>query len=153
MFGPPGLDSALYSTSDCKALFSAFQVYFQHFIQQPSKEDYIRLSRAIFSTLFKFRISKLIFDPPGLYSALYSNSICRALYSALYVYIIFIQHLNVELYIKSSRSIFSTIFNNLLQSSIFGSIGLYSAQYLTPNAELYTRLYRSISSTILNKRI
>ena len=172
IFGPPGQYSALYSTSECRALYLAAQVYIQHYIQHPNIELYIQPSRSIFSArLKKKRMLSSIFSPPGLYSALYSTSECRSLYSALQVYIEhYIQHPNVELYIRLSRSIFSTIFNIRMQSSIFGPPGLYSALYSTSecralysalqvyiqqyiqnlNVELYIRPTRSIFSTIFN---
>ena len=49
----PGLYSVLYTTSECKALYSTFQVYIQNYIQQPNVELYIRLSNSFFSTIFK----------------------------------------------------------------------------------------------------
>ena len=126
IFSPPGLYSALYSTSECRALYSALQVCIEHSIQHPNIELYIRLSRSILSTIFKIRMQSSIFGPPGLYSALYSKSECGALYSARQVYFQhFIQHLNVELYFRLSRSIFSTILNIRMQSSIFRPPGLY----------------------------
>ena len=125
-FHSPDLYSALYSTSECRALYSALQVYIRHYIQHLNVELYIRLPRSIFSAIFNIRMQSSIFGPPGLYSALYSKSECRALYSALQVYIEhYIQHPNVGLYIRLSRSILSTIFNIRMQSSIFGSPGLY----------------------------
>ena len=142
-------NSVLYSTSQCRALYSVLQVYIEHYIQHPNEELYIRLCMSIFSTIFNIRMQSSIFCPAGLfstafklrmqnsifgspclYSAIYSNFECRALYSALQVYIQHsIQHPNAELYIRSSRSIFSTIFKLQMQSATFGSPGLYSALY------------------------
>ena len=174
IFGPPGLYSSLYSKSECRPLYLALQVYIQHYIQHPNVELYIRLSRSIFSTIFNVRMQSSTFDPPGLYSALYSTFECRALYSAAQVYIQhYIQHPNVELYIRPSRSIFSSILKNQMQSSMFSPPGLYTALDLKtdcrplysapqvyiqnciqhPNAELYIRLSRSILSTIFNIRL
>ena len=111
IFSYAGLYSVLYSTSQCRALYSVLQVYIQHYIQTPNVEIYIRLCRSIFSTIFNIRMQSSIFGLACLYSALHSNSECRAQYSAMQVYIQrYIQHPNVELYIRSSRSIFSTIF-------------------------------------------
>ena len=110
IFCPAGLYSVLHSNSECRALYSAPLVYIQHYIQTLIVELYIRLSRSIFSTIFNIRMQSSIFGPPGLYSALYSNSKCRALHLALQVYIQhYIQYPNVELHIRSSWSIFSTI--------------------------------------------
>ena len=174
IFSPPGLYSALYSTSERRALYSALQVYIEHYIQHPNVELYIRPSRSIFSTIFNIRMQSSIFGPPGLYSALYSKSECRALYSAHQVYIRhYIQHLNVELYIRLPRSTFSTIFNVRMQSSIFSPPGLYSALYSKtecralysalqvciqrqiqkPNIELYIQPARSLFSAIFNIRM
>ena len=174
IFGPPGLYSALYSTSECRALYSALQVYIQRQIQNLNVELYFRPIRSIFSTRLKTRMQSSIFSPPVLYSALDKKNECRALYSALHVYIEqYIQHPNVELYIRLSRSILITIFNIRMQSSIFGSLGLYSALYSTSecralysalqvyiqhyiqhlNVELYIRLPRSIFSAIFNIRM
>ena len=100
MFGHPGLYPALYSNSECRALYWALQVYIQCYIQHPSAELYIRPSS------------------------------CRALHSALQVYIQhYIQHPSVELYFRSSRSTFKTLFNIRMQSSIFSPPGLYSTLY------------------------
>ena len=124
--GPPGLFSALYSTSECRTLYSAAQVYIQHYIQHPNVELYIQPSRSIFSAMFKNRMQSSIFSPPGLYSALYSTSDQKALYSALQIYIQhYIQNLNVQLYIQPSRSTLSAILKNRMQSSIFSPPGLY----------------------------
>ena len=154
IFGPPVLYSALYSTSECMTLYSALQVYIQRYIQHPNVELYIRLSRSIFSTIFNIRMQSSIFGPPVLYSALYSTSECRALYSALQVYIQRkIQNLNVELYIRPSRSKLSTRLK-------IGCRALYSAlqvciqlQIQKPKVEPYIRLSRSILSTIFNIRM
>ena len=174
IFSPPGLYSALYSTSERRALYSALQIYIQHYIQHPSVELCIRLSRSIFSTIFNIRVQSSVFGSLGLYSALYSTSEYRALYSALQAHIQhYIQHPNVALYIQPSRFIFSAIINIRMQSSIFGPPGLYSALYSKseckalysalqvfiqcyiqhPNVELYIRLFRSIFSTIFNIRM
>ena len=169
IFGPPGLFSALYSTSESRALYSAAQVDIQHYIQHPNVELYIQPSRSVFSAIFKNRMQRSIFSPPGLHSALDSKTQYIDLYSALQVYIQhYSHHPNVELYIRLSRSIFSTIFNIRMQSSIFGSLGPDSAIYSTsecralysalhvyfqrciqhPNVEFYIRSSRSIFSTI-----
>ena len=122
IFGPPGLYCALYSKSECRALYSAHQVYIEHYIQH--------LPRSIFSTLFNIRMWSSIFSPLGLYSELYSKTECRGLYSALQVYIQrYIKKPNIQIYIRPSRSIFSAIVNIRMQSSIFDSPGLYSALY------------------------
>ena len=113
IFNPPGLYSAQYSTSECRALYSALQVYIQHYIQYPNAELCIQSSRSIFNAIFKLRMKSSISSPSGLYSALYSTSDWRALNSVLQVYIQqFIQHPNVELCIQSSRHIFSARFKN-----------------------------------------
>ena len=79
-----------------------------------------------------------MFGPPGLYSALYKNSECRVLFSAVLVYIKhYIQTPNVELYFRPSLSIFSTIFKLRMYSSIFGS------NIQQPKLELYFRSSRS----------
>ena len=130
IFGSPGLYSTRYSNYECRALYSAPLVYIPHDIQTTNVELYIRLSWSIFNTIFKPRMQSSIFGSPGLYSTRYSNYECRALYSALLVYIQHdIQTPNVELYIRLSWSIFNTIFKLRMQSSIFGSPGLYSTQY------------------------
>ena len=131
IFSTLGLYSALDSKTECRAQYSALQVYNQRQIRKPNVGLYIRLSRSIFSTIFNIRMWSSIFVPPCLYSALYSKSEFRALYSAHQVYFQrYIQHLKVELYILLPRSIFSTIFNIRMQSSIFSPPGLYSALYL-----------------------
>ena len=109
IFGLPGQYLAIYSTTECRALYSALQLYIQHYIQHTNVEVSIRPTRSIFSTIFKLLIYSSIFGYPGLYSALYLTSECRALYSTFQVYIQnYIQYPNVELYIWLSRSIFST---------------------------------------------
>ena len=175
IFSPPCLYSALNSKTERRALYSALQVYIQRYIQHPNLELYIRLSRYIFSTIFNIGMQNSMFGPPGLYSALYSTRECRALYSALQVYIQrFIQNLNVELYFQPSRSILSGIFNIRMQSSIFSPPGLYIQRQIKktiwrtlysalqiyiepyiqhPNVELYIPLSRSILSTIFNIRM
>ena len=50
IFDPPGLSSALYSTSEFRALYLALQVYIQFYIHHPNVELYF------------------IFGPPVLYS-------------------------------------------------------------------------------------
>ena len=60
-----------------------------------------------------------MFSPPGLYSALDSKTEYRALYSARQVYIQrYIQHPNVELYIRLSRSILIQKLRNKLTGTI-----------------------------------
>ena len=169
IFNLPGLYSALYTNSERRTLYSAIQVYIQHYIQTPDVDFYNRPSGSIIITVFSIRMYSSIFGYPVLYSALYSTSECRPLYSALNVYIQhYIQRLNVELYIRLSNSIFSTRFNIRMLSSIFGSQCLYSALYsnfecsafyLAPhvynqhyiqtlNVELYIRNSRTMFSTI-----
>ena len=210
IFGPPGIYSVLYSTSECTALFSAFQVYIQHYIQHPNVELYIQTSRSIssaifkkpneelyirpsrsifsarfkkpnvelyirptryiFSTIFNIRIKSSRFGTPGLYSALYSKSECRDLYSALQVYIQrYIKKPNLELYIQHSRSMFSARFKktqidptglySALHSTserraLYSALEVYIQHYIQhPNVELYIRLSMSIFSTIFNIRM
>ena len=191
IFGPPGLYSARYSNSKYKALYSVLQVYIQQNIQHPNVELYIRSSSSIFNTIFKLRMYSSIFGSACLYLALYSTSECRTLYSvvqflysalhstsqcrALYSVLLvciqpYIQHTNVELYIRLSRSKLITIFNIQMQSSIFGPPCLYSALYSTSQYRalcsvlrvhiehyiqrqyvmLYIRLYKSRCSTLYN---
>ena len=151
IFGPSGLYSPLYSTSEGRALYSDLQVYIQHYIQTTNVELHIRLFRSKLSTIFNIQMQSSIFGPRGLYSELYSNSEFRDIHLALQVHIQhYIQHPNVQLYIRYSRyilstirlyrsrcstiyniliglckSIFSTIFNIRKKSSIFGPPCLY----------------------------
>ena len=103
----PGLYSALYSTTE--------------YIEHPNVELCCRSSRSIFN----FRMKSSIFGATALYSALYSNSECRDLYSALQVDIQdFIPHLNVEFFIYPSclySALYSTTECRVLKS-IFSNI-------------------------------
>ena len=99
-----------FSNSECKALYSPLQVYIHHFIQHLNEELYIRPSRSIFITIFDKGMKISIFVSPDVYSALYSSFECRALYSSLQVYNqYYIQTPNSELFIRLSRSLFNTI--------------------------------------------
>ena len=110
IFGNPGLYSAPFSNSECKALYSPLQVYIHHFIQHLNVELYIQPSRSIFITIFDKGMKISIFVSPGVYSALFSSFECRALYSSFQVYNqYYIQTPNSELFIRLSRSLFNTI--------------------------------------------
>ena len=115
---------------------------------------YIHPSRSICSAILKNRMKSSIFSPPGLYSARYSTSDGRALYSALQVYIQqYIQNRNVELYIQPSRSIFVAILKTECRL-LYSSLQVYIQHYIEhPNLDLYIRLSRSIFSTIFDIRI
>ena len=154
IFGPHGLYLALYSTSECRTLYSAFQVYIQRYIQTPNVEHYIRSSRSIFSTIFKRRMYSSVFSSPGLFSAVYSTSECRALYSALQIYIhCYIQTPNVELFIRLSRSIFSTIFKLRIRA-LHSGLKVYIQHYIQHlTVELYIRPSRCIFSAIFKLRM
>ena len=105
----------------------------------------------LYSTLYstpilKNRMYSSIFSPPGLYSALDSKTECRALYSVLQVYIQrYIQHPNVELYIRLSRTTLRTI---------FGSPCLYWVLYSTSECRaLYSALQVYIQHHIQNLNV
>ena len=54
--GSTSLYPALYSTSECRDLYSILQDYNQHYIQTPNVELYMRLFSSIFSTILNIRI-------------------------------------------------------------------------------------------------